>query len=155
MSAQLQFDDEGSRLVEAINATPGIVARRRELVRALDLKAGHRVLDVGSGPGHLLLDLASAVGPSGEVHGVDISGSMLEISRRRCATHGNIILHEADVLKSLPLPANHFDAVVSSQVFEYISDVSARAPIGIVNHDTPAGFEDAANFPQRRSTDGC
>lgn len=148
MAEQLQFDDEGSRLVEAINATPGIVARRRELIRALELKAGERVLDVGSGPGHLLLDLAEAVGAGGEVHGVDVSGSMLDTSRRRCAGHDNVRLHEADVLKTLPFAENHFDAVVSSQVFEYISDVPTALreihrvlkPGGrVVIHDTDWG----------------
>ncbi len=73
MAENLKFDEEGSQLVEAFNATPGATARRRRLVSALALTSGERVLEVGSGPGHLTLEIAEAVGPAGRVCGVDNS----------------------------------------------------------------------------------
>ena len=51
--ANLEFDDEVSRLVEEFNASAGATARRARIVDALALKPGDRLLDVGSGPGHL------------------------------------------------------------------------------------------------------
>ena len=82
--AKLEFDDEGSRMVEAINTVPDTIERRRTIMRTLNLKTGERVLDVGSGPGHQVLEMSPMVGPSGRIDGVDISESMLRIARARC-----------------------------------------------------------------------
>ena len=120
--AKLEFDDEGSRLVEAINTVPDTIERRRAIMRALNLKTGERVLDVGSGPGHQAIELSPMVGPSGRVDGVDISESMLRIARARCEGVRNVEFHEGDALH-LPFPDATFDAVMSSMVFEYLPDV--------------------------------
>ena len=85
MGAGLQFDEETSRRVEAIYSTPDAVAQREAVLRALELRPGENVLDVGSGPGFLAADMAVAVGGSGRVHGMDISEGMIVISQRRCA----------------------------------------------------------------------
>ena len=120
--AKLEFDDEGSRLVEAINAVPDTIERRRAITRTLNLKTGERVLDVGSGPGHQVLEMSPMVGPFGRVDGVDISESMLRVARARCEGSSNVEFHEADALH-LPFPNATFDAVMSSMVFEYLPDV--------------------------------
>jgi len=39
MPENLQFDDEGSRLVEEFNASPGATERRRRIIEALALLA--------------------------------------------------------------------------------------------------------------------
>jgi len=43
--------------------------------------AGEAILELGFGTGHCLVELARAVGPGGRVHGIDISDSMLSLSR--------------------------------------------------------------------------
>jgi len=48
-------------------------------------KPGERVLDIGCGSGTTTLALAARVGPMGEAVGVDISGPMLALARRRAA----------------------------------------------------------------------
>jgi hypothetical protein len=48
--AKLEFDDEGSRLVEEFNTSPGAIARRGKILAALALKPGFRVLGRGFGP---------------------------------------------------------------------------------------------------------
>ena len=80
MVTALQFDDEGSRLVEGFNRTPGAVARRYQLLHALALSPEECALDVGSGPGHLALEMASAVDPAGQVYGLDSEVSRHEQS---------------------------------------------------------------------------
>jgi SAM-dependent methyltransferase len=49
---------------------------------------GEAILDVGCGCGDTSLELARRVGPEGEVLGLDISGPMLEVARRRAAEAG-------------------------------------------------------------------
>jgi arsenite methyltransferase len=120
--AKLEFQDEGARLVEAINMVPDTISRRQAIMRALRLRTGERVLDIGSGPGHQALEMAPMVGPSGKVNGVDVSDSMLQIARARCEGVVNVEFHHADAAQ-LPFADGTFDAVTSSMVFEYLPDV--------------------------------
>ena len=55
------------------------------LLRPLDLRAGLRVLDVGSGPGHTSLELARRVAPNGKVTGVDINARVRRAIERSCS----------------------------------------------------------------------
>jgi ubiquinone/menaquinone biosynthesis C-methylase UbiE len=121
--ANLEFDDEGSRLVEEFNASAGATARRARIIQALALKPGDRVLDVGSGPGHQAFDLSSIVGTTGRIDGVDPAESAIGISERRCSELGNVNFQFGEASK-LPFDDATFDAVMSSQVFEYLDDVA-------------------------------
>ena len=121
--AKLEFDEEGSRLVEEFNASSGAIARRARILETLALKPGDRVLDVGSGPGHQVVDMSNAVGTAGRVEGVDSAESALEIGRRRCSELSNTGFHAGEAA-NLPFDDATFDAVMSSQVFEYLDDVS-------------------------------
>ena len=79
---------------------------------ALDPKPGERVLDVGCGAGQTLVQLAEAVGPAGEVVGIDISPLLLAIARERTATHANVSFIEGDA-QTTCLHAESFDAIFS------------------------------------------
>lgn len=121
--ANLEFDDEASRLVEEFNASAGATLRRARIADALALRPGDRVLDVGSGPGHQAFELSSIVGPTGSVGGVDPADSALEISRRRCFDLENVSF-QYGTASELPFEDSTFDAVMSSQVFEYLPDIA-------------------------------
>lgn len=121
----MDFDAAASRKVEAIYRTPDVVATRIEVLRALQLQPGERVLDLGSGPGFLARDLAATVGAGGRVVGVDISEAMLTMARARCAEEAWVEFRDADVTE-LPFDDATFDCAVSTQVYEYVPDV-ARA----------------------------
>lgn len=120
---KLEFDDEGSRLVEVFNASAGAIQRRARIQEALALKPGDHVLDVGSGPGHQAFDMSLAVGTTGRIDGVDPAESAVEIGRRRCSELSNTSFRAGEASK-LPFDDATFDAVMSSQVFEYVDDVT-------------------------------
>ncbi len=79
---------------------------------ALDVSPGQVVLDVGCGAGQTVVQLAEAVGPAGEVVGIDIAPRLLDIARERAARHAHVRFIEGDAQTS-PLPAAGFDAVFS------------------------------------------
>ena len=53
------------------------------LVRALGLRRGQVVAEIGSGPGYFTPRLARAVGPTGHVYAVDPEAAVLDVLRRR------------------------------------------------------------------------
>lgn len=125
MSAVLQYDEEASRRVEAIYSTPDVVAVRSAILQALALQPGERVLDIGSGPGFLALQMAEAVGPTGHVTAIDISEPMLAMARARHAAGGAeapVAFQTADA-RSLPFPDAALDVAVATQTYEYVSDL--------------------------------
>jgi len=58
------------------------------VVRALALRPGETVCDVGAGPGYFALRLARAVGPLGTVYAIDVERRMLEVLRDRLRVSG-------------------------------------------------------------------
>jgi arsenite methyltransferase len=124
MSRGLKFDEETSRSVEALYLTPDVVAQRCQVLKALQLREGERVLDVGVGPGLLAYDMAASVGPEGQVCGIDISEDMLAMARKRCADQPWTEYQQADAT-DLPYQDESFDAAVSTQVYEYVADIPA------------------------------
>lgn len=123
MSA-INFDEETSRKVEAVYLTSDVAAQRRQVMEALKLTPGERVLDVGSGPGLLAYDMAVAAGERGRVCGVDVSSAMIAMASRRCAALPWVEFQKAGALE-LPYPNDSFDVVVSTQVLEYVPDIPA------------------------------
>ncbi|MDP3561056.1 MAG: class I SAM-dependent methyltransferase [Legionellaceae bacterium] len=79
----------------------------KDIIQHFNLKAGHRVLDVGCAKGFLVKDLMNAC-PGLEVYGLDIS----EYALKNCEPEviGRLHLGSAD---DLPFPDNSFDAVIS------------------------------------------
>ena len=125
-TSMLQFDDAQSRRVEAVYTTPDVVEQRRTVLGLLGPRAGERVLDLGVGPGFLASEVAALVGPDGLVAGVDVSESMLAIARTRVvdgpAAPVQLRIGSAT---DLPYEDQSFDAVVSTQVLEYVNDIPA------------------------------
>jgi SAM-dependent methyltransferase len=123
MSQPLRFDADTSRRLESVYQGADAVRRRREALRALALRPGERVLDIGCGPGFLASEIAAAVGPSGSVRAIDASESMLELSRRRCAEQPWVTVECGDAAK-LGFPDAAFDVAVSVQVHEYVREIA-------------------------------
>lgn len=123
MPEKLEFDDEGSRLVEEFNASPEAQERRRRIAKAFSLQPGELVLDVGSGPGHQVCEMSAAVVPTGQLVGIDPAESAIAISSQRSRGLTNVRFKQAS-LPTLPFDDASFDAVMSSQVFEYLDNAT-------------------------------
>ncbi|MEA2291964.1 MAG: arsenite methyltransferase, partial [Solirubrobacteraceae bacterium] len=63
MSPGHVFDDALARRLEAVYRTPEMVEQRRVTIEALAPGQGERILDIGTGPGHLPVELAEHVAP--------------------------------------------------------------------------------------------
>ncbi len=55
----------------------------QEVVKALDIKPGEVIADIGAGSGYFTFRLAQQVGPSGRVYAVDVSPEMIVHLNRR------------------------------------------------------------------------
>jgi SAM-dependent methyltransferase len=122
--SQLVFDENVARRLES-NYSRRDFQRRRQLVHgALGAQPGQRVLDVGCGPGFYVSELVDRVGKAGAVVGVDISADMLSLARKRCEGHAKVAFHEASAT-ALPVDDSSFDAALSVQVLEYVTEVDA------------------------------
>jgi ubiquinone/menaquinone biosynthesis C-methylase UbiE len=88
-----------------------------ELLRAMK---GEAILEVGFGTGHMLVDLAKAVGAQGNVYGIDLSDKMLQLAKQNLDTSGlleRVRLRCGDAAK-LPYPDDAMDAVFMSFTLE-------------------------------------
>jgi cyclopropane fatty-acyl-phospholipid synthase-like methyltransferase len=74
----------------------------RRLLRAAGIRSGTRVLDLGTGLGHVAFELAQLVGDAGEIVGIDQSGAHLAAAdaRRSAAGLDTVRFVEADVRSS-------------------------------------------------------
>lgn len=84
-----------------------------KLVAGLQLTQA-RVLDIGTGPGWVPIELAQRR-PDWEVWGLDASATMLEQARGHAATAGvgDRLRFVEGIATDLPFPAGHFDLVIS------------------------------------------
>ena len=76
------------------------------------------VLDIGSGIGRMTEFFAKDFH---QVHGIDISPTMVESARKRLARYTNIGFEETDG-KSIPFPDNAFDVIFSYQTLQHVAD---------------------------------
>lgn len=85
MAEVLKFDEETSRLVESGYTRPEMIRRRARALELVTPRWGEAILDIGCGPGFLCNEMAGGVGNAGKILGVDVSESMLDLARVRCA----------------------------------------------------------------------
>jgi SAM-dependent methyltransferase len=90
------------------------------------LRAGERVLDLGSGGGLDVFLAAKAVGPEGFVYGLDMTDEMLELARRNQQRAGmpNVEFLKGDI-EDVPLPDASVDVVISNCVINLSVDKPA------------------------------
>lgn len=87
----------------------------------LSAQPGEKILEIGFGTGHCLIALANAVGPQGQVIGLDISDGMLAIAQERLRQEGlneRADLHLGDAAKLDFIESGSLDAIFMSFTLE-------------------------------------
>ncbi len=114
------------------------------LVADARLRAGMRVLDLGSGTGYPALLAAQVVGDTGRVIGLDLASAMLAVARKKVGELklANIQFKEKDV-SSLPLEAGSVDAITSRFCLMFLPDIP-KAVAEIARVLKPGGWVAAA-----------
>ena len=99
-----------------------IEERPQTLIRALKLKAGDKVADIGVGTGYFARRISRIIGPKGTVYGVDIQQEMLDLLGRNLKNSG--IKNVKGVLGTISnpnLPTNTIDLVLMVDVYHEFS----------------------------------
>jgi len=125
---------------------------RRATVAGLGLRPGDHVLEIGCGNGRNLGYLREAVGPAGEVVGVDVTPEMLDEAQHKIdrAKWDNVRLILGDAADVVFEPGS-FDAILGLMSFSAMPgyrDVIKRAH-GWLRPDGVFGITDGQNFPGR------
>jgi ubiquinone/menaquinone biosynthesis C-methylase UbiE len=117
------------------------------LLEYSQVRTGQRVLDIGTGTGHLAIAAAQIVGGQGRVIGIDISAGMLEQARSKVGVLGlkNVEFQLADA-EALDYPLNHFDRILCANTFPWMEHKEATLrlwyqllkPSGQIGVHTPA-----------------
>lgn len=103
---------------------------REAAIGLLELQPGQRVLDLGCGTGLNLPLLDAAIGPSGSIVGVDLSGSMLARAHARVRSHGwnHVCLVQANAatadLRAI-FRDGGYDAIVATYTLSVIVDAES------------------------------
>lgn len=89
--------------------------------RLIELGAYGRMLDIGTGPGHIPLVVCERI-PGTEVLGIDLSKNMLRHAERHRAAspHAARVRYELADAKGLPYPTHSFDTVYSNTILHHI-----------------------------------
>jgi ubiquinone/menaquinone biosynthesis C-methylase UbiE len=97
----------------------------RRTIELASISSGSRVLDVCCGAGASALPAAEAVGPTGNVIGVDLANQLLESARTKAVQRrlDNIEFEVGDML-SMRFPVASFDAVVCVFGIFFVPDMA-------------------------------
>ncbi|UXS20570.1 demethylmenaquinone methyltransferase [Staphylococcus delphini] len=96
---------------------------RKKVMKEMNVQAGTIALDVCCGTADWTIALSQAVGPEGEVTGLDFSENMLKVGEEKTAHMDNIRLVQGDAM-ALPFDDNAFDYVTIGFGLRNIPDYS-------------------------------
>jgi SAM-dependent methyltransferase len=121
--ADVDGHERAPLLLQAMDATaawPAVRQLRAWEREHLDLRPGHRLLDVGCGLGDAALALATDLAPGGAIVGIDASEQMLAVARQRAIGCPVEMELRAGDATALPADDGSFDAVRSERVLQWL-----------------------------------
>lgn len=118
-------EEQASRLVGLLDLQarqPGVLRLRAWALERLAVRPGETVVDVGSGTGEVLIELAAAVGPTGRAVGIEPNPAMRSVAAER-ATAVPVAVELLDAgADALPFADGTVDAVTSERVLQHLDD---------------------------------
>jgi ubiquinone/menaquinone biosynthesis C-methylase UbiE len=104
----------------AVSGYPSLWVRHRYNLDMFDAD-GKNVLDIGCGPGEMLVELLDR---GCTVSGTDISGAMIELARKNTSQHPHVNRLDLRVgdIEAMSYPSATFDGVICAGVIEYVED---------------------------------
>lgn len=118
------IQDPGSFVAYLDQAAAALRETRREVIQLLEVTSGCSVLDVGSGAGEFLVELAGSVDGVRAV-GIDVSDKMVDTAAARARAAGVEITFVTGDAQRLDFPGESFDRVNCSRVLVHIEDPAA------------------------------
>src|SRR6266851_6763766 len=103
-----------------------------EVVRALDLKPGQTVINIGAGTGYFTRRFAKAVGPSGAVIGLDVEPGMVDYMKADAKKLGLQNYHARVVKADDPeLSPNSADVIFFCDTLHHVDDRQLRIRVAV------------------------
>jgi enediyne biosynthesis protein CalE5 len=96
------------------------------LMTLVRIECGHTVLDLACGYGEPSVTAALKIHPGGSVLGIDISGGLLSIAKKRASAYGltNIRFEEENIEK-IELPKSYFDSALCRWGLMFFHDIES------------------------------
>jgi ubiquinone/menaquinone biosynthesis C-methylase UbiE len=110
--------------LDAVAETAPIQLAAQHAIELMRLRPGEKALDAGCGTGSFFAPLAAALGPNGEIVGVDHAPEFFESARQQYAAakaSTGLTLVDADI-NDLPFDAGTFDAAHCERVLIHLAD---------------------------------
>jgi ubiquinone/menaquinone biosynthesis C-methylase UbiE len=96
--------------------------RPHDVMRALELREGDRVADLGAGEGYFVRHLAEAVGPTGEVYAVEVDEEIVEKLRQSFPPESGNVTAVLGKFEDPLLPDGSIDLVLIVNTYHHIED---------------------------------
>jgi ubiquinone/menaquinone biosynthesis C-methylase UbiE len=103
---------------------------QKRAVEVLAPQSGEKILDLCSGTGRIASWIAQAVGEEGEVVGMDISKSMVEVAKRRYEGLKRVVFLHKDVTQPWEYQ-NYFDGIFTSFA---LHELPEKERLGVLEH---------------------
>lgn len=112
------------RYLDTVRTTEAAQNYKRQALRRAGIEPGHRVLDVGCGPGDDVRAIARTVGAQGKVIGIDCDYQMIAEAWRRLGPrydNRNVEFKVCDA-HTLSFDTNYFDSCRSDRLFQHLAN---------------------------------
>lgn len=122
------FEGRSSRIYDVVSRRVLRAMYRRFAADVAEVAPnGAAILDVGTGPGVLLVELARSR-PDLRLTGVDLSADMIAAARRNLEPFGDRAAASVGDVTRLPFPDHSFDLITSSLSLHHWDDPAAAVP---------------------------